>query len=160
MPKSCSRADIFGFILDLRMVLRVFVAWSKSLYQSYNDKLDWHWKILRWNDYWMFVLIVNIHYEGACLVAPTESQHYYLEEFEWGCWKLHCKVFVSVVSDIWLIGCCIMININWQLIIPQFFSLLLLGCHCCHIHAPPWCIYYLRNTLMGIYLWVMNLSLL
>ena len=69
--------------------------------------LDWYCTIIQCNGSWKFVFFVHLYCNSACLLAPTESKYSYLEDFEKGCWKLHCKVFESVVSKPWLIGCCI-----------------------------------------------------
>ena len=98
-----------------------------------------------------------MHCVGACLVASTESQYFYLEKFEWGCWKLHCKFFESVLSTLWLLGCCIMFHMHWILIFLNDFSLLLFGWNFCNSHTSPWCIYYLWNIWMGILLSGMNI---
>ena len=79
-----------------------------------------------------------------------------IEDFVWGCWKLHCQVFERVVLSLWLLGCCIMFHMHWKLL---FFKLLLLllGWHCCFSHKLPWCIYWLWNIWLGIFLSGLNI---
>ena len=97
----------------------------------------------------MFISILHLHCASACLVVPTESI-IYIEDFEWWCWKLHCQVFESVFSSIWLIVYFIMFHIHWRFIVLCDISLLQLGWYWCHIHTPQRCIYSIRNIWMGI----------
>ena len=108
----------------------------------------------------MFVFLVQLHWAGAYLVATTESKCFYLEYFEWGFWKIYCQVFESVVSNLWLIGCCIIFHIHWQNIILLDFSLLLLGWHFYCSHTSQICICSFWNIWMGVFLSVLNLSFL
>ena len=53
----------------------------------------------------MFELLVQLHFASVCLVEPTKSQFFNLEDFERGYWKIHYRVLESVVLSLWSIGC-------------------------------------------------------
>ena len=121
IPQSCLWADIFGLILDLRIRFRVIVDWFKSIPRSFNVKsvLTLQNNAMKW-----FLNVCVAHSDALrwCMFGGNNwKSMFYLEDFEWGCWELHCQVLESVVLSLWLLGCCMMFNTNWQLIVPHYF---------------------------------------
>ena len=122
IPKSSSRADIFWLTPDLYIRFIVVVSWYKSLTQSCKEKygLKLHNSKIKW--------FLNVHISCQCMFDVTNWKTIFLIKiFEWGCWKLHCRVFETMVLIIWLICCCLMFHMDWKLIFLHDFSLLLLG---------------------------------
>ena len=91
MTKSCSWADKFGFIMDLRMIFRVVVSWSKSISQIYNEKFGITLYNLAMQIFSNICTTCSV-YLCRCMFGVTNWKSIFLSwQFEWGCWKLHCQ---------------------------------------------------------------------
>ena len=108
----------------------------------------------------MFVFLVHLHCDCECLVEPTESQYSYLEYFECGFWKLHCRVFVKLGFKPLVSRLLYTVSYAFTVDFPSRFSLLLLGWYFYCSYKSPWFIYSLWKFLMWIFLWGMNSSFL
>ena len=96
ISNSCSWADIFGFILHLRIRFMVVFDWYKSLSQSFNGAfgLTLQNPAIKW---FLNVRIARLVVFCQCMFGGTNWKSiFYLECSEWGCWNLHCQ-FLKLV---------------------------------------------------------------